>query len=342
MAAPTASPVIHEPGGGASCCEQINTEEEAQTDNKESRQRGNSVEKVLHKWLTARLGRKSQVDAEEEVTRRSSARREALQNLAQRHEHASLRRREWRFWFLEDVATWNELLEQGLTHEAVVQRLSSYHQNVGLLAAFMSTAVCTTLFDREWDFATTLAEYPGTTPSHPFPLLRAFVEHCTRRALPCTHLTAWHAPRASLLILLVLCVIVDNTVQRIPGAFYLRNYLRAFGSTLSAILPLALLSVLLLGIHLGAQLLMHCNYHYSTLIVAGSSAVVVIVVARVKVMTTRFLQDATRHFTSCHLAGAVAGLREPGVVSRKASQANRSTSIAAGSQSADSRKHSAS
>ena len=88
----------------------------------------------------------------------SATKRSKLNKLQRRHTSASHRRSDWRFLVLEDMATWEELLEQGIPYEEVVRRLSSYHQNVALLAAFMSAAVCSTLFDREWNFEGNLEE----------------------------------------------------------------------------------------------------------------------------------------------------------------------------------------
>ena len=99
------------------------------------------------------------------------------------------------------MATWEELLEQGIPYEVVVQRLSSYHQNLALLAAFMSAAVCSTLFDREWDFQSDLAQYPTSL---------------------CVFVISGGIALICMLIILVLCVMVDNTVQRVPGAYYLK------------------------------------------------------------------------------------------------------------------------
>ena len=212
------------------------------------------------------------------------------------HSSAVHRRSSWRFWILEDVASWEELLEQGLSYESVVQRLSSYHQNLALLAAFMSTAVCSTLFDREWDFGESLSTHPNSVSL--FVLTGGI-------ALTC------------MLIILVLCVMIDNTVQRVPGDFYLRAYLKAFGLTLSAILPLALLSVVLLGVHLAALLLMHGDFHWSTILVVCLSGTVVVVVMKVKINTTRFLQDASRHVTRAGLASSVVSMQVPGVNMRK-------------------------
>ncbi len=156
-----------------------------------------------------------------------------------------------------ELRGYERLLEE-LGWREVLDRVSSYHQNMALITVFLASIVFDTLANADLTNDTTAAQgrVEGQVTFNAFYISGGFA-------------------LINLLSIALCCLIIDNTLKMVYSSTVLRQFLRQFYLMMSLITPATIFAVVLLGVHFNALLLFNTSFHWAISFVVAPVSIMV-------------------------------------------------------------------
>jgi len=190
----------------------------------------------------------------------------------------------------DEFSEWNDLLA-GVGFGDTMQRLSSYYQNNAILAGLLAAILFDTMAGaRLFDLERGSLACP-TSGSGPCMQTRAVYDPAQLEVSHYVFYISGYMGLIHLMCIIIVCVVADNGLKTVSTEEELKAFMSTFSFVQRYLAPSLYISVVFLGFHFAALILVHMYFSYNSMAIAAASIVVPIIIIFMWRKASQFAQQ---------------------------------------------------